>query len=105
MSNQRRSIIETLIDPKYLSLLIPILMAVASAFLVHDRSISKMMIIQENQSQHVSEMSKQLLEIRKSEHKIQLDVTTMSGLFSQFADMKKRIRDLERQYDRLESKK
>jgi len=74
---EKRNFLSTIIDPKILPILIPVLIAVFSAFLVHDRTIHQVLIREEQSRKEIIQMRSDIDLIKGIDNKMILDVSKL----------------------------
>jgi septal ring factor EnvC (AmiA/AmiB activator) len=97
--NERRRELHTLVDPKVLSTLIPVLIAVASAFMVHDRSINTMQVTINQHDKTITSIQSEIAENRALKDQT---ITSLITLKQQMVYVEKHLDQLTTRIRQLE---
>jgi len=93
-AKERRGIIQTLVDPKTLPTLIPILLAVGSAFMVHDRSINTLQVTVQQHERIIGTNTNRAETVRDIQSRLGILESAISNFAADHREFSEEIREL-----------
>lgn len=98
---ERRIAIQTIVDPKTLPTLIPVLLAVGSAFMVHDRSINTLQVTVAQHQQLIGSNSGRADTIRDIQSRLSILENQIQNVQGDDSNLYAEIRALEKEVSAL----